>query len=167
MAFQRKSRPLDAPPLTPDEALAKLEYFCAYRDRCSQEVLDKIRELRLSKELGEQLFDVLQADRFFDDRRFTEMYVRSKFRSNQWGKVRIRMELKMRNLEPELIENAIDMLDQDEYETTVKSLLKKKLKQWEGDPLARQKAAASVIRAGFEMDLVFKLVDLLVREDLK
>jgi SOS response regulatory protein OraA/RecX len=74
------------------------------------------------------------------------------------------MELKMRNLEPELIENAIDMLDQEEYEATVKSLLKKKLKQWEGDPLARQKAAASVIRAGFEMDLVFKLVDILVRE---
>jgi SOS response regulatory protein OraA/RecX len=77
------------------------------------------------------------------------------------------MELKMRNLDPELIEHAIDMLDQEEYETTVKSLLKKKLKQWDVDPLARQKAAASVIRAGFEMDLVFRWVDLLVREDLK
>ena len=153
--FKRKPRDPNAAPLTPDEALAKLEHFCAYRERCSSEVLEKIKELRLSKDLGEQLFDVLQTDRFFDDVRFAEIFARGKFRGNQWGKIRIRMELKMRQLPPHIIENALDLIDDAAYSETIETLLKKKLSQWHDDPQARHKAAASVIRSGFEPNLVF------------
>ncbi len=156
--FKRKPRPADAPALTPDEALAKLEQFCLYRERCSSEVWEKIRELRLSKELGEQLFEVLQTDRFFDDQRFAEIFARGKFRGNQWGKVRIKMELNMRKIPPDIVAHALDSIDPEAYEETLRSLVHKKLQQWHDDPQARQKAAASVIRSGFEPDLVFALV---------
>lgn len=156
MAFSRKSRSLSAPPLTPDQALEKLEHFCAYRERCPQEVRDKMRELRLSEEMSEQLFQVLQEERFFEEERFTESFVRSKFRGNHWGKVRLRMELKMRRIDPEIMEQALANIDEEAYLELIQELLTKKIRQWADDPQGRQKAAAAVIRAGFEPDLVFQ-----------
>ena len=42
MPFQRKKL---LQPLTVDEALLKLENFCAYRERCPKEVLTRLKEL--------------------------------------------------------------------------------------------------------------------------
>ena len=156
--FKRKSRPANAPDLTSDEALSKLEQFCLFRERCSSEVWEKIRELRLSKDLGDELFEVLKNDRFFDDQRFAEIFARGKFRSNQWGKIRIKMELNMRKISPAIVAHALDSIDPEAYEETLRTLVHKKMQQWQDDPQARQKAAASVIRAGFESDLVFAAV---------
>jgi regulatory protein len=159
MPFKRKMRPADAPPLTPDEALAKLEHFCAYRERCPQEVRQKIAELRVASDLGEQLYQLLASEKFFDEQRFTEVFVRSKFRGNHWGRVRLRQELSMRAIAPELIEQALaEQISEHEYTELVHNLLQKKMTQWTGDPQAKQKAAAGVIRSGFEPSLVFDLI---------
>ncbi len=162
--FKRKPRDLNAPPLTPDEALAKLESFCAYRDRCSSEVKERIRELKLPKDMGEELFDVLQTDRFFDDARFAENFARGKFRGNHWGRVRIRMELKMKYLPHEIIEEALAQIEEEAYAETITTLLQKKLEQGQNDPQGRQKAAAALIRAGFEPGLVFAAIKLAGRD---
>jgi regulatory protein len=159
MPFQRKSRPKDAPPLTPDEALAKLEHFCAFRERCPQEVKQKIQELRLDKALGQQLYQLLETEGFFNEKRFAEVFVRSKFRSNHWGRIRIRLELKMRDIDPELIETALaEQLEEEDYLDYLQTALSKKISQLKDDPQARNKAAATLIRAGFEPDLVFKIL---------
>jgi regulatory protein len=156
MPFRRKMRAADAPPLTADEALAKMEHFCAYRERCPQEVQQKIRELRLSRELGDQIYQLLESEGFFDEQRFTEVFVRSKFNGNQWGRVRLRQELQQRQIRPDLIERALEeQINESVYEELIHTLIQKKLRQWEGDPQARQKAAAAVIRSGFEVGLVF------------
>jgi regulatory protein len=156
MFSKRKFHPLGAPPLTPDEALAKMEFFCGYRDRCEHEVWQKMKELRIPEDLGQELFDLLKAERFIDEVRFAEAFVRGKFRGNHWGRVRIRQELKMRRVALDIIEAAISSLDEDNYLEVLQELLTKKRKQWDGDPQARYKAAASLIRAGFEPELVFR-----------
>jgi regulatory protein len=163
--FKRKPRNPHAPPLTPDEALAKLEHFCAYRERCSSEVRDRIKELNLPKDLGAQLYEVLQSDRFFDDARFAENFVRGKFRGNHWGRVRIRMELKMRHLEEPVIEEALAQIDETAYVEMIQTMLQKKYQQWHDDPQGRQKAAAAVIRSGFEPSIVFGLLGRLSKKD--
>ncbi len=145
-------------PLSPDEALQKLERFCAYRERCPKEVRSKLAECGLSRADVEQLFEVLQADNFFNEERFALAYAGGKFRSNQWGRVRIRQELKMRSIAPELISQALNSIDETEYETLLQKLLDKKRQQYAGDDNGREKAAASLIRAGFEMELVFRFL---------
>jgi regulatory protein len=145
-------------PLSPDEALQKLERFCAYRERCPKEVRSKLAECGLSRADAEQIYEVLREDRFFDEERFALAYAGGKFRSNQWGRVRIRQELKMRNIAPEFIARALDSINESEYETLLRKLLDKKRQQYAGDENAREKAAASLIRAGFEMELVFRFL---------
>jgi regulatory protein len=156
MPFRRKPRPLNAPPLSEDEALAKLEHFCAYRERCPQEVKQKMQELRLDAATSAQLYQLLEAEGFFNEKRFAEVFVRSKFRSNHWGRIRIRLELQMRDIDPDIREVALyEQIDEEEYAAYIKTALAKKLAQYGNDPQARTKAAAALVRAGFEPNLVF------------
>jgi SOS response regulatory protein OraA/RecX len=64
----------------------------------------------------------------------------------------------MRSIAPELIAQALDSIDQGEYETLLQKLLDKKRQQYAGDEKARDKTAAALIRAGFEMELVFRFL---------
>lgn len=153
MAFYKTKRDT---PISPDEALARLEHFCAYRERCPKEVRDKIAGFSLSRADAEKIFDVLRDDGFFDEKRFAMAFAGGKFRMNNWGRRRIALELRMRDIDPALIQQAIDAIDETEYVRVLKQLLEKKRRQYEGDDHGREKAAASMIRAGFEQELVFR-----------
>jgi regulatory protein len=145
-------------PATPDEALQKMERFCAYRERCPKEVRSKLAECGLSPADAEQIYQVLQDDKFFNEERFAMAFAGGKFRYNYWGRVRIRQELKMRGIQPTLISQALESIDPDEYEALIQKLLDKKREQFAQDDKAREKTAASLIRAGFEMELVFRFL---------
>ncbi len=146
-------------PLTIDEALAKLEYFCAYRERCPKEVRTKLALLGVPRKDAEQIYEVLQADGFFNEERFALAYTGGKFRINHWGRVRIRMELRMRNIAADLIEKAINSIDEAAYTALLQQLFDKKRRHYEGEEQARDKTAAALIRAGFEPELVFAIVN--------
>lgn len=143
-------------PLTPDELLSRMENFCAYRERCPKEVRAKLKELGADHSDAQQIFDVLLTDKFFDEHRFAFAYAGGKFRNNHWGKIRIRQELRMRDISAPIIEEALDAIEPDLYAQTLFQLLHKKLKQYNDDSQAREKSAASLIRAGYEPELVFK-----------
>ena len=93
-----------------------------------------------------------------NEERFAMPYAGGKFRINHWGKVRIRMELRMRNIAADLIEKAIDSIDEAAYAALLQQLFDKKRRHYEGEEQARDKTAAALIRAGFEMERVFALV---------
>ncbi len=154
MAFASSKRP--EKPLTPDAALARMEHFCAYRERCPREVRIKLAELGIRGSDAEQIFEVLREDGFFDEERYALAYAGGKFRINHWGRVRIRQELRMRDIAPAVIQKALDSIDEPAYLELLEQLMDKKRRQYENDGQAREKTAASLIRAGFEQELVFK-----------
>lgn len=143
-------------PLTPDEALLRMERYCAYSERCPKEVRNKLAEFGLTSADTDQIFAALRGDNFFNEERFAMAFAGGKFRYNHWGRVRIRQELRMRDIAPALIIQAVDSIDETEYVLLLQKLLDKKREQYAAAPNTREKAAASLIRAGFEMELVFR-----------
>ena len=135
-----------------------MERFCAYRERCPKEVRTKLAEFGLSRADADQIYAVLEEDKFFQEERFAMAFAGGKFRYNSWGRVRIRQELKMRSISSEIIVQALESIDQEEYEVLLQKLMDRKREQYAGDDNAREKTAASLIRAGFEMDLVFRFL---------
>ena len=113
MAFFKSRRP--DKPLTPDEVLIKLEHFCAYRERCPKEVRSKLAELGMKGADAEQIFSVLEEDGYFNEARFALAYAGGKFRINHWGRVRIRLELRMRDIAPTVVREALDAIDEAVY----------------------------------------------------
>lgn len=150
--------PIPNRPVSPDLALQKMERFCAYRERCPKEVRSKLAEFGLKSADAAQIFQVLEEDNFFNETRFALAFATGKFRNNYWGRIRIRQELKMRGISPETIAQALDSIDPNEYELLIRKLLDKKRAQYAADDNAREKTIAALIRAGFEMDLVFRFI---------
>lgn len=157
MPFHSKSKQSEQA-ITPDEALAKLEYFCAYRERCPQEVRRKMTELGIHGETAEQIYTVLETDGFFNEARFATAFAGGKFRVNQWGRIRIRLELQRRGIAPRLIREALETIEEEEYLNVLKRLIEKRREQGPAamDAAAKAKTATALIRSGFEPELVFQ-----------
>jgi regulatory protein len=155
LALQRKNLPEKE--LTPDEVLAKVEYYCAYQERCPKEVRNKIREYGIEGEDAEQIYHVLEGDGFVNEERYALAYAGGKFRINEWGKVRIQLELKSRGIATQYIQAALDAIDADAYEATFQKLLERKQAELERDGKKdiKQKLIAYLLRVGFEPGMVF------------
>jgi regulatory protein len=153
MAFFRKKK-LEAKP-TPDEAMIKLESFCSFRDRCTQEVKQRMRELEITGDDVDMMLEVLETDGFLDDKRFAKQYAWGKFRNQHWGKVRIRQELSMRALPKNLIELAFMEIPDEQYLATLDEMLVKKQSDFDDTRDGKSKLANFAIRKGFEPGLVF------------
>lgn len=114
---------------TVDEALKKLENYCAYQDRCHKEVQDKLKEMRMIPEAIDHIIYQLIQDKFLDEERFARSFARGKFRTKKWGKTRIVRELKLREITKYNINLALTEIEETEYLKTFEKLVKKRLKQ--------------------------------------
>ena len=113
---------------TVDEVKRKLEQYCVYQDRCHKEIEQKIKDYNLIPEARELILLSLLQDNFLNEERFSKSFARGKFRIKKWGKQRIVSELKFRNISKYNITIALKEIDEEEYISTLYSLLEKKNK---------------------------------------
>lgn len=142
------------------DALVKLQRYCAYQDRCHQEVRNKLIELGC---YGQDLEDVMASlieEKFLDEERFARSFARGKFRMKQWGRNRIRQELKMRNISDYCLRKAMEEISEADYLKTLREVLEKRASQiGESNDFERKgKLAQYAMSRGFESELVWDLL---------
>ena len=71
---------------TVQEAQKKLEHYCAYQERCHQEVVQKLKSLNMIPEAIDQIIGQLISDNYLNETRFAQSFARGKFRIKKWGK---------------------------------------------------------------------------------
>lgn len=139
-----------------DSILEKLRHYCAYQDRCHQEVRSKLLSLKVYGEDLEDIIGALISEDFLNEERFARSYARGKFRMKRWGKYKITQELKKRKVSDYCIRKAMTEIDEQEYHQTIVDLIKKFQKsnpQIDKRQLD-QKTLAHLQRKGFEINLV-------------
>ncbi|MEG9327729.1 regulatory protein RecX [Salinimicrobium catena] len=146
------------------EATVKLMQYCAYRDRSQKEVEDKLLEMRMIPEAREQIIIKLMQEDFLNEERFARSFVRGKFRIKKWGRIRIRQELKLREISSPIIKLAMTEINEDDYRETLIELAEKKLKLLrEPNKLKRRKKLSDhLLQKGYEAGLVFDLTSSLI-----
>ncbi len=122
MAWQRSLRTQRA---TPAEARKKAERYCAYQDRCHQEVRRKLYDLGLWRDDVDQVMAQLIEDRFLDEERYARSYARGKFRMKGWGRIRITQELKQRQVSAYCIRAGLSEIEEVAYAKTLRELIEK------------------------------------------
>jgi len=142
-----------------DSVLKKLLHFCSYQDRCTSEVKTKISTFDISSSDKEKLMQLLINEGFIDDERFAHTFVRSKIHLKKWGVNKIRMSLKMKGLNDEIIAEALSEIDPEFYrEDLIKVLKAKKIN--ESDDFKRKvKLAQYAIQKGYEPALVWDVIN--------
>ena len=149
--------PADREGSLPDfgQAYRKAADYCAAQDRCVSEMKLKIRSWEIDSEYYDLIINQLIDEGFLDEKRFAENYARGKFRMKGWGKLKIAAGLRARSIPASLIQQALSVIDQEEYTLFLSSLLKKKLNQLGGNSAAdQQKAAYFAASRGFESGLI-------------
>ena len=111
---------------TLDEALARMEHYCAYRERCHREVVEKLREMRMIPQAIDTIVVRLIEENFLNESRFATAFVNGKFRQKGWGKMRLRRELKQRDISEYLIHQALSGITDDAYQENFEYLAEKR-----------------------------------------
>ena len=142
-----------------DEAVLKLQHFCAYQERCHQEVKQKILDLGIYGEEVDQLIATLIEDNFLNEMRFAEVFAGGKFRIKKWGRYKIQQALKQKGVSEYCIKRALKSeIPIEDYHQTLLQILEKKNKTTRETNLykRKQKLARYAIDKGFESNLVWE-----------
>ncbi len=142
------------------EALQKLEHFCAYQERCHDEVVDKLYSLKMTRDEIDTIVVQLIEGNFLNETRFACSFARGKHRIKHWGKIRITNELKARNISSTNITLALKEISPEEYFETFENLADR---SWNNISEAnllkkRKKFCDYMLRRGFESNLVYEKV---------
>jgi regulatory protein len=147
--------------LSKTEALSQLQKYCAYQERCHQDVRYKLLNLGIRGDDLEAIISQLIQDQFLDEERFARAFVRGKFRHKQWGKQKITLELTKRNISNYLKQRALEEIDQQEYRSTLISLISKKKATFHDHVSAAEKSLKLfkfAYQKGYEPDLIYEIL---------
>ena len=142
----------------------KIEHYCAYQERCHLEVTNKLNKLGVFGDELDEYVCYLIDENFLSETRFCEAYVRGKFNNNNWGKVKLSRELKLRNISDWNISNALNQIKSEDYNKKLKKLCKKLVEISDKPEFElRNKVVKNLSYKGWEIDLIIKTLNQLIK----
>jgi regulatory protein len=142
----------------------KIEHYCAYQERCHLEVTNKLNKLGVFGDELDEYVCYLIDENFLSETRFCEAYVRGKFNNNNWGKVKLSRELKLRNISDWNISNALNQIKSEDYNKKLRKLCKKLVENSDKPEFElRNKVVKNLSYKGWEIDLIIKTLNQLIK----
>ena len=150
---------------TEAEMLHRMAAYCSSAERCRQDVEKKLISAAVSPESCERILARLVKEKFLDDARFSKSFVNDKLRFNKWGRTKIVHELRKRNISPAQIDDALSVINENEYKDVLQSLMKTKLKSTKGKNSREinQKLIRFALSRGFTMNETLDVLRTLIK----
>jgi len=142
--------------LTPDQAFQKIKQYCAYQERCHSEVKEKLYNLGVWKKEHDEIIATLIEENYLNEERFAIAFAGGKFRVKQWGRVKIKYELKQKGVSEYCIKKALKQIGEEDYLKVLKELAEKKQASLKGEQylIRKKKTMDYLMGRGFEAELV-------------
>ncbi len=118
--------------MTTDEILYKLAAKCSVSEQCLSDIEAKLSRYDLTEEERTRILRHLVEEKYVDDRRYAEAYVKDKYRFNKWGRIKIAQGLRMKGIDNETIKSAMEAIDEEEYQEILRDLIKAKRRSTRG-----------------------------------
>ncbi len=149
------------------EAKSKLEFLCAYQERCSSELEKKLYDWGIYKEDADRLLSHLISNNYLNEERFAEAFVSGKVNIKKWGRIKIRQHLKQKRISDYSIKKGLASIDDAVYQSNLEHLANKKWNSLSREKNSYQKKV-KVYRflssKGYENDLLRETVDEIASE---
>lgn len=97
------------------EIKQKMLNYCVYQDRCHFEVEQKMKEFLLIPEAKEEILLYLIQENYLNEERFTRSYIHGKFHIKKWGRNKIFIHLRQKQISEKLIRSCFDEIEEEEY----------------------------------------------------
>lgn len=142
------------------EIKQKMVNYCVYQDRCHKEVEQKFWDFVLIQEAKDEIMLYLLKENYLNEERFTRSYIRGKFYQKKWGRNKIISHLKFKGITQKLIQNSMDEIDGEDYESILKNLYQnhyvkqKNLK----DNQKKSKTISYLMAKGYEYSVIAEML---------
>jgi regulatory protein len=148
------------------EAKHKLEAYCAYQERCMQEIEEKLHGWGFYGEQEDNLIADLISNNYLNEERFASAYVSGKTRIKKWGRIKIKLNLKQKRISDYSTKKAFKEIDEDEYLENLNYLAKKKFELVKGKNKWDKKAKIQryLLSKGYENQLVYEVLSTLFKD---
>jgi|SRR6478752_2847898 regulatory protein len=155
MAYQKQQ-------YSKEQALQKARHYCGYQERSHTEVKEKLYGYGLRKAEVEELLSTLIEENYLNEERYAAQFAGGKFRMKQWGRVKIKYELKQKRVSEYCIKKAMKEIDEEDYQKTLQKLAEVKWNSVTGEGVNHfvkmSKTTDYLVQKGYEMDLVRAVV---------
>ncbi len=139
----------------PSEIMAKMERFCAMQERCESDVRRKLTSFHLSEYQDDKIIQSLRENRFLDEERYVELFVRSKVKS-AWGRQKIVAALRAKGIPSELVEQGCAEIQTDDYQEKLLEAIAKWRRSHPDEPDNSPKLIRHLLSKGYNIDEIFK-----------
>ena len=146
---------------TEQEAYLTLTALCAQAEHCQYEMLEKMRRWELPEDAQARVMAKLIKERYVDDERYTQAFVKDKIRYNKWGRRKVEQALWQKRIDDDIRKRILDEVDDEEYLSVLRPLLKQKRKtiKAKNDYELNQKLVRFAVGRGFTFDIIRQCID--------
>lgn len=149
------------------EALQRCADWCSQSEHCISELREKLSKFGVEPDAAQRIEKQLIDERFVDERRYTEYYVRDKARFNGWGPMKIRFQLSLKRIDSKIVDEVLRESDSAIFDEQLERALRNKLRLSKNAD--KQKLRAALLRfgasRGFDYQAVYQAVGRLVDDD--
>ena len=114
---------------TPQQALQSLMRLCARSEHSSGDALRLMKRWEVADDDARKVLARLQAERFIDDARYAEAFVRDKLNLSGWGSYKIKMSLRAKGVSREIIEEVVaPMIEATDMKERLEDIMQRKMR---------------------------------------
>jgi regulatory protein len=141
---------------TVQQALEQMQKYCAYQERCSEDVRIKLVQMGIRGMDAENIIVALISENYLNESRFASAFARGKFKNNHWGRIKIEFELKRRKISGPNIRKGLSQISESDYQAMILKLTKKldNKATYKHDRKALMVLYRKLMQRGFETDSV-------------
>lgn len=155
-------------PVSYELALSRAATLCDRCEQCTPDLMAKLLKWGLAATDASRVIDKLVELEYVDDSRFARAYAHDKLRFSGWGRRKIRMGLWAKRIPRELIDAAVESLDDDEYGEVMERILRARLRLMDAASIDfeyRVKLIRHMAQRGFETSQALKALDRVIRDE--
>ena len=140
---------------TAEQALQSLMRMCARSERSSGDALRLMKRWGVADDAARKVLAKLQSDRFIDDARYAEAFVRDKLNLSGWGVYKIKTALRNKGVSKEIIDEvAAPMIAESNMAERLEDIMRRKMRtlKYSSAYDAKNKLIRFAASRGYELD---------------
>lgn len=140
---------------TAQQALQSLMRMCARSERSSGDALRLMKRWGLTDEDARKVLSRLQTERFIDDARYAEAFVRDKLNLSGWGAYKIKAALRAKGVSKEIVEDVVaPMLAEADMTERLEEIMRRRLRtlKYSSAYEAKTKLIRFAASRGYDLD---------------
>ena len=145
-----------------EELLQKAQKICSGREYCISDIRSLLERWGAKDEkIKSGIIEQLIKDKFIDEVRYCRAFTLDHFRYSQWGRVKITMSLKNKNIPAAAISSGLEAIDEDEYLSLLKKIIEDQQKRVKAKNRydLKGKLLRHTLGKGFESNLVYDVIN--------